>query len=157
LTPPMRHGYDVGGVRFSRDGRAVITVGMGGQLQLWDAAAGEPLTPPLPAETGLHAVTPDGRLVAVGAQPRAWDVRPDGRPVAELRQLVQVLAGHRIDDTGGYVPLDEAEFATHWQQLPADAQPAPPERAWHAAQAERFEAADRWGEVTAHLTPLIDA
>jgi WD40 repeat protein/tetratricopeptide (TPR) repeat protein len=161
LTPPMHHPYDLHSVHVSRDGRTVITTGLQSQTQLWDAATADPLTPPLRGEP-TPALTPDGRLVLQGDSTLLYDVRPDERPVEELRLLAEGLSGHRIDDTGGSVPLSAEDYAAAWdglrRQYP-DAQAVSPEqeRAWHAAQADRCERAQRWADAAAHLTPLIDA
>ncbi len=161
LTPPMRHRYDLQAVAFSGDGRTVITTGPLYQTQLWDAGTGELLSPSLRGEH-FPALTPDGRLLLQGDSTLLYDVRPDERPVEALRLLAQALSGHRIDDTGGSVPLSVEGYGAVWRRLRQEgpaAQPASPERewAWHAAQAERCERAGRWADATAHLTPLIEA
>jgi WD40 repeat protein/tetratricopeptide (TPR) repeat protein len=161
LTPPMRHPYDLEAVVFSGDGRTIITTGPLYRTQLWDAGTGEPLTPSLPGEH-FPALTPDGRLLLQGDSTLSYDVRPDERPVDAMRLLAQALSGHRIDDTGGSVPLSVEGYGAVWQRLRQEdpaAQPASPERewAWHGAQAERCERAERWADAAAHLTPLIEA
>ncbi len=161
LTLPMYHPYDLQAVAVSPDGRTVITTGLRYQTQLWDAGTGDPVTPPLPGEH-FPALTPDGRLLLQGDSTLLYDVRPDERPVEELRLLAQGLSGHRIDDTVGSVPLTGEEYAAVWQRLRqqhSDAQPTSPEQeqAWHAAQAERCERAGRWADGTMHLTPLLEA
>jgi WD40 repeat protein/tetratricopeptide (TPR) repeat protein len=161
LTPPMRHRYDLQAVVFGGNGRAILTTGFPYQTQLWDAGSGDPLTPPLSGGV-FPALTPEGLLLLQGDSTVLYDVRSDERPVAELRLLAQGLCGHRIDDTGGSVPLSDEEHAAVWQRLRQEhpaAQPTSPERerAWRAAQADACERAGHWADAAAHLTPLIEA
>jgi tetratricopeptide (TPR) repeat protein len=118
----------------------------------------------------LYGFDPGGRLTTLERKApgsgilivRAYDLTPDPRPVAELRALARALAGGRVDDTGGYVPMDWEEYGAVWQEVRSRGPTPPAERArqhlaWHAAEADRQESAERWAAAVEHLTPLIEA
>ena len=76
---------------FRPDGRAVLTGSRDGTAQVWDAATGRPIGPPLKHGDQIHSVafSPDGRLILTGGSDgkvRLWDAatgqprRPDPRP-----------------------------------------------------------------------------
>jgi hypothetical protein len=73
------------------------------------------------------AFSPDGRRVFTARDDRTtrvWDVSADPRPVGELLRLVQLLSGHRIDETWATAPLSGQELQSLWDDLrgkyPAD-------------------------------------
>src|SRR5262249_22767023 len=62
----------------------------------------------------------------------------------ELRQLADLLAGHRIDETGGYVPVEGDSLKESWQTLrqrrPGRFRPSPEQiLAWHHRQGGETE------------------
>jgi WD40 repeat protein len=89
LRLPMRH---VKCIRFSPDGRTLLTTGDEPRVGLWDARTGKPVLPTWPAHTDAVAslaFTPDGRSLVSGGNDgtaRLWEVS-GGR-------LVRELAGH---------------------------------------------------------------
>src|SRR5262249_18607094 len=134
LSPPLKHPNHVIGVRFSPDGRRLITHGAWpeersrglpgpGQVRFWDVQTGELLLPAVehfgegfPLRSGLlEEFSPDGRRVLLDRDWRTQDIwelpEADPRPVEDLVQLAQALSGRRIDEAGGLVPLP----AGHWQ------------------------------------------
>jgi WD40 repeat protein/tRNA A-37 threonylcarbamoyl transferase component Bud32 len=82
------HDETINHASFSADGRYVVTTSDDGTARVWDAATGEPATPPLKhAGRVLHAAfRPDGRRVATAAatgeagEARVWDAAT-GEPV----------------------------------------------------------------------------
>jgi WD40 repeat protein/tetratricopeptide (TPR) repeat protein len=170
LTPPMRLPGEVVKAAFGGDGRFVVGSGSAGPVRLWDARTGEPLTLPLGSLVDDYGFDPGGRLTTLERKGpgsgtrtvRAYDVSPDPRPVEKLRALAHALAGARIDETGGYVPLEWEEYRKAWEEVRSHGPPSPDvltrERlAWHAAEADRQEWAEHWAAAAEHLTPLIEA
>jgi WD40 repeat protein len=129
VTTLLKHTARVTGGAFSPDGRRVITASTDGTARVWDAATGEAVTPALfhggvarGGSTHEHpqaAFTSDGDrvLVASWAGVRAWDLKPDPRPFAELDLQAQTTSGFTIDRTGAHVPLDPGTFRTAWEKL----------------------------------------
>jgi WD40 repeat protein len=88
VTPPLTHVVEQQGkvstasiqmVEFSSDGRQVVTVtGVGGQVRVWEATTGLPLTPPLASAGFVRVVrfSRDGQFLAVGGSNgvQVWDV-----------------------------------------------------------------------------------
>jgi WD40 repeat protein/serine/threonine protein kinase len=134
-TRPMVHrGMRVHGASYSSDGSMTVTAaGRGsstqtrrrtwdGMARVWDADTGEALTPPLVhAGQVLRAViSPDGTRVLSASQDgtaQLWEIAPDARPAPDLIALAQLLAGHRVDDTAGSVPLDLPALTSAWELL----------------------------------------
>jgi WD40 repeat protein/serine/threonine protein kinase len=81
------HEQPVGAIAFSPDGKMVLTAGgFEWTAQLWDAADGRPLTPPLRHQGMVEciAISPDARIALTGSwdkTARLWDTAT-GRPIA---------------------------------------------------------------------------
>jgi WD40 repeat protein len=133
---------------FSADGR-LLAVAAGSSVRLLDVPTGLPLGPWL-AFTGTASNFPDlpndgfhfgadgGTLLTRADWPhgqnrssryRAWDLKPDARPVEQLEALAELHAGRRLTDAGEAVPLTLDEYCRRWQ----DARGRHPE--WFAPQA----------------------
>ena len=92
------------------------------EVRLWDARTGEPLTLPLTGDGGFQsgygrmadaAVAGDMVLVRRNSQTSQydrWSLTPDGRPVTELRELAEALAGRRRDAEGNLQPIAADEL-----------------------------------------------
>jgi WD40 repeat protein/serine/threonine protein kinase len=126
-------------VRFSPDGRRLLTVSGEAisQARVWDAATGQPLTPPMSATASISsaAFSPDGRRIAItsgDATARLWDAAT-GRPVLPpLRHRARVLEptfspdGHWLLTNCGsdVISATDPGYAQVWEV--ASGQPASP-------------------------------
>ncbi len=171
----LKHPGFVTDACFSSDGRRLATVcqpggshrfpGNAGEIRIWDAASGEPLTPSLKYRDVRHvSFGPTGsQLVAAFGNKTAWlwELVPDERPIQDLYLLAHVLASSELDDTGDFVPLEPARLQTAWDALrstyPGDFDCSAQEvLAWHRREAARCEACWSWSAAVWHLDRLIE-
>jgi WD40 repeat protein/tRNA A-37 threonylcarbamoyl transferase component Bud32 len=123
-TPPLPHGRQLQRLAFSRDGRRLATAGENGLVRVWETATGQAVTPLLrhgPAPSHL-SFSPDGaRLVTADkGRVRSWDLRPDGRPAADLVRLTHLLTGQQTHAAGeALVPLERDRLRRIWEELSA--------------------------------------
>jgi eukaryotic-like serine/threonine-protein kinase len=86
--PVAAHWINNGQVRFSPDGRSVLTWGMGNAVRVWEADTGWPRYPPLRHRDKCHDVqfSPDGRSMALASYDHSVRVRDltTGAVLAEL-------------------------------------------------------------------------
>jgi WD40 repeat protein len=98
-TPFMNHPASVYQVVFSPDSHFLLMAGEDGTARVWDADTGSRLTPPLDPEGWVK------QAFARPADPAAWKLPVDNRPLEELKAEAEWLSGHSIDRrTGGLVP-----------------------------------------------------
>jgi eukaryotic-like serine/threonine-protein kinase len=85
---PAHHWVNNGKVEFSRDGRSVLTWGMGNDVRVWDAESGRLRYPPLRHRDKCHDLqfSPDGRLMALASYDGSVRVREfeTGAVIVEL-------------------------------------------------------------------------
>jgi WD40 repeat protein/HEAT repeat protein len=120
IAPAMKTGDECRDVHFVAGGRLLTVTARA--VRLWDARTGEPLTPTLTGDGQFqHALAHEADAVVVGdtllvrrapqiSQYDRWSLAPDERPVAELRELAEALAGRRLDPAGNPQPIPEAEL-----------------------------------------------
>lgn len=102
VTPPLESCASVERAVFSRDGYAVLTVSREGSAWVWDVATGEAV-----AQVPRRA---DWVRRALDGETLPWDHPTDVRPVEQLVAMAHWLSGHRVDATGGLVPLTNDEL-----------------------------------------------
>jgi hypothetical protein len=121
---------------FSADGR-LLAVESGSAVRLLDVQTGLPLGPwlqfassgrmlgDLPndefriAEDGVSLLTRySWQFDAAGQQYwfQIWDLKPEGRPVDQLAELAELLAGRRLTESGEVVPFGLDEYRQRWQE-----------------------------------------
>jgi WD40 repeat protein/HEAT repeat protein len=128
---PVIKTYGIGhDVRFVAGGRALLTVSEE-EVRLWDARTGEPLTAPLgdgDAAGFDSRVTADALVVGdtllvrrtvQTSQYDRWSLAADARPVHELRELAEALAGRRRDEAGNLQPIPTDELFALRKRLAA--------------------------------------
>jgi WD40 repeat protein/tetratricopeptide (TPR) repeat protein len=165
ITPPFRHGDNVASVIFSSDGRRVVTASWDGTARVWDAATGQAVTPPLrhAGRVGSAAFSPDGcRVVTASGDrtARVWELPSDDRPAADLVQLAQLLAGHRLAVGTGLAPIAPITLRALWQKqrshYSSDFSASTRQVvAWHRREAEESERTGQWTAAVAHLSALL--
>jgi tetratricopeptide (TPR) repeat protein len=159
-------------VTFSPDGRRVLTAAGTpgepyGEVRVWDAVLGEPLSPPLRGNqwwscwaafdpVGSHVVAGDGNGAAV------WELAPAEAPADDLRQLARLLTAHTLHPAGGMIPEDAGALQSAWDgrrvAYASSANPPAEELlAWHRQQADDSEAQRQWFAAAWHLGRLLDA
>lgn len=127
-------GPDTRSVRLTEDGLVAAaggehggetTVTNRGDVGLFDADTGIPVLGPYPYSWMAYdpRLSPDGRRLmwkgtnGDGTIVRVKRVMRSEEPVAGLRILTEVLAGHRIDGTGVLVPLRTEELFERWHSI----------------------------------------
>jgi WD40 repeat protein len=183
VTPPLTHDGSIRDAAFSPDGRRVVTISHDGSARVWDVNNGDPLTPPLPHGISIqtspgeanynphgHSDTPQAsfgadnrRALTAGRNAlQVWNLMPDDRPANDLILLAQVFSGHRIDATGGLVPLGAGELHATWQALKSKyvetfTSVTREILDWHRREAEDCEEHAEWTAAIWHLERLIEA
>lgn len=153
LAQPLVHTVPVRQAYFSRDNSLLVTETADGHGQVWDLAAGEPLTPLLRIryDSGARA-------------PSKADLGPDQRPWKDLVSLAELLSGTRVEETGGVTPVNGGKLMRAWNELQTKREFhdtfADSERevlAWHEQEARACEQAWNWWSALFHLKLLAAA
>jgi WD40 repeat protein len=119
LTAPLRHQNNVVAVAFSPDGRTVLTGSWDRTAQLWDAATGKPLGPPLRHDdhiaNGAAVFSPDGKCVLTGSidkTARLWRLEeaPLPKDPDRLGPLIAVRTKLQITPAGIVMPLGLSDW-----------------------------------------------
>jgi len=149
---------------FGSQNDLVATASNDGTARIWDARTGEPITPPLQHHGPVTdvAFSPRGNhLITAGPSAgRLWQLAPDDRPLEELVQAAQVLAGGRIDETAGLAPLPMDVVRQSWRVMRGkQAEPLVLSDAemlgWHRREVEECEMCGDWHGAAWHLDHLL--
>jgi WD40 repeat protein len=151
LTQPLKQSVPFRQACFNREGSLLLTENVGGRGQVWDLSTGEPLTPLLGIKYDRKA-----QNLSKGDLQRAL-----GR-TQDLLWLAELLSGTRIDETGGFRPLDQYALMERWSALkrhiPALFIDSPMTvLQWHQRQASSSEQAWNWWSASFHLRLLVAA
>jgi hypothetical protein len=166
VTPPLKHRSRVTQAAFSPDGRRIVTTSEDGLAWVWDAATGQPITPPLRHGAAVtHAAfdAAGGCIVTACADQfaRLWHLAPERRPSEDLAALASLLSAHRIDHTGGLIPVDDADIrktlavlrARYRRDFSFDAEQR---QIWHEREAVQAERSHGWFAAQFHLKQLLE-
>jgi len=101
---PLKHEADFNNnaVRFSTDGKTIVTVTPGGEVQLWDATNGKPVGDTIKHGDGIVtiALSSDGKMVATASRDktaRLWDAttgEPIGAPLVHNATVSKIAFNH---------------------------------------------------------------
>jgi WD40 repeat protein len=125
--------------QFSPDGLRVVTGSEGKTAQVRNAKTGQPLTEPLMHPAPVFAqFSPDSQRVVTVSEDntaRIWHVPIVPLPVPlAVGELVESLAGQRLNDQGVLEPVDGSQIQTLQNQLSSSMQPVNPELCLHRAE-----------------------
>lgn len=163
VGPPIPCTNPGGPMAFSSDGRHAMIPPAENSARLYEVETGQPMTPTL-AVPDLSGIWPDstGYGFRIGHDGHHFSVlarTPDSRPNPELVRLCELLAGHRVDDTGTFVPLSPEELADRWTDLSktgaSELSATPADRfAWHRANAAEAAIGQDWHAAAFHFRQL---
>jgi tetratricopeptide (TPR) repeat protein len=89
-----------------------------------------------------------------------WDLPREDRTCGDLQRLAELLSSHRIDTTGGSIPVDPEAIRTAWLGLRSrypDSFTVNQQEllAWHWREAESAERVWEWAAALPHLDSLV--
>ncbi len=84
------------GVAFSPDGKNVVSAGYDATIRIWPLDGGSEIVRNLPTPLNDVAVTPDGEIVAAGANGKIYFLSPGGEVACRTRSIAD--ARHRCRD-----------------------------------------------------------
>jgi WD40 repeat protein len=132
LIATLPHRYFVRSAAFSPDGRRVVTASGGiqvvGEAQVWDAATGQPMSPPLAHRNWVWkaAFGPDGRSIvtfSADGTARVWNAAT-GQPLTPPLPLGPGVASATFSPDGHSIVTFSADTARVWNA--ATGQPLTP-------------------------------
>jgi hypothetical protein len=162
-APALEHRDKV--VHVAILGDRVVTSSLDHTARLWDLRTGELLAPPLHHAAGVlgAALSPDGLRLVTACEDGAahvWDFSKDPPDRTGSATLLGLLTGHRLEETGGLVPMDLGQIQQAWnsvqKNLPDQVRPNPKlASVWRRGEMlQAWNAAD-WYASQVHLTHLM--
>ncbi|HEV3341072.1 MAG TPA: WD40 repeat domain-containing protein, partial [Pirellulales bacterium] len=147
-------------VRFSPDGTLIAVAAVReAQIRVLDAATGQLVAEPLAPfgsgnGIGKMEFSPDGGrlLVCTGYGAKIWKLPAPQPSNVDLVALAELLAGARLDQTGGLAPLSTDELRARYAKVRADLTPAEKreQREWHSRQCWAARMTPSWPAVRLH-------
>ncbi|MCI0746875.1 MAG: hypothetical protein L0Y58_15845, partial [Verrucomicrobia subdivision 3 bacterium] len=142
VTAPLKHNGRVESVRFSPDGKRVITACNDSNARVWDAASGHLLGEPLRHRTRVYYAefSPDDRWVVTASTDgtaRIWEVpRLSSSVPPWLAVWAEAVAGQRLDERSANqpVPFDELRDLRERRERGAESDQAAHWARWFFAQ-----------------------
>ena len=171
--PLLKHSESVIQACFSRDGRLIATGSGGdgivenqGEVRVWDASTGDPVTQPLHHGRGVRcvAIAPQGGLFLTASYRdftvKSWSLCRADQPLPRLEELASVFAGQSVGTAGALVPrgVEELRQLQHALVLaePGAFASTPAEvLAWHAEQAQAAEVSGNRAADLGHTNALM--
>jgi WD40 repeat protein/serine/threonine protein kinase/class 3 adenylate cyclase len=127
LTPVLHHESGVHAVRFSPDGRSLLTLELGtegreGKMHLWDVASGRPFwpAPKFPSAVETAEFSPDGRLLiscCADGKAQVWSAETGRTLTPQLVHDQGVLCGAFSPDSRLVVTASYDRSARIWDAL----------------------------------------
>jgi WD40 repeat protein/tetratricopeptide (TPR) repeat protein len=110
----------------SSDGKQLAAIDLGGSLQVWDLASGQPLLPGARSDMVWCCFTPDGRSLIAGTHSgiQRLDLTPDTRREADFDRLNALLCAQHTDAEGNRMEIGPAEVRKAWEGLHSRLLPA---------------------------------
>ncbi len=135
ITPPFLQSEAVIHVSFSPDGKALLAscgssnmpANVDASIRLLDATTGQPISPPLHHPNPSMAIetsrfSSDGHYVASSGRDRTtciWALEDCLLSTEWLEKLAEILSGKRLDETGGFSPLNTDELQARRDEMAA--------------------------------------
>ena len=115
----LAHKDGVNTVSFSPDGRSIVTASQDHTARVWDAATGEPLTPPMEHSAAVYGAvfSPDGRSVLTAGQDgtaRLWSATTGRSLAPPLRHAAAVWQAAFSSDGKKIITASEDHTARIW-------------------------------------------
>jgi WD40 repeat protein len=122
----MSHPAWVWTIRFSPDGRQLLTACFDGTARLWDVATGQPQGEPLRHDdmVNIAVFSPDGRTVATGGRDRAarlWDAAT-GLQIGPTLPHADAVYSVAFHPDGSLLATTGPDRAVHFWRVPRAAE-----------------------------------
>ena len=97
------HDQNVNGVAFSRDGKSLVSASYDATIRIWPLDHGEPTVVTLPTPLNAVAVSPDGEIVAGGADGRVYLLGLDGKQRGEIQVADSPIISVAVSPDGSLI------------------------------------------------------